>query len=422
MPREIFTTVKGMDDISSPDISIWQFVEDTARSLFESYGLREVRTPILEKTQLFVRSIGEGSAVVGKEMYTFIDQGGESLTLRPEATASVVRHYVSQGANQGVGRYYYIGPMFRRERPQKGRKRQFHQIGVEVIGALNPAVDAEVISMCSGLFSRLGVSDYRLELNSVGCKACRGAYETNLKGFLLREAHGLCEDCRSRIERNPLRVFDCKNEGCIQILKGAPFITDHLCNECLTHLDGVKRYLDSIGVSYITNPKIVRGLDYYTKTAFEFVSTRLGAQSAVAGGGRYDGLAKALGGDDVGGVGFSIGMERLIMLLDGDALLKERSPVVFFAVLGDKSLMNVMPLMNSLRNSGIECIWDYELRSLKAQMRLANKLGAKWVAIIGEDEIKEGVLMLKDMRHAAQEKIPLSDVVERLRNAALKDA
>ena len=331
-----FQAIKGMADIMPPDSRLWQKVEATARRVFENYGYDEIRTPIAEPTELFRRGVGETSSIVEKEMYTFEDQGGDSITLRPEGTASVVRAYVESGVStqDPIAGFYYIGPMFRRERPQKGRQRQFHQIGVELLGVGGPLADAEVIAMFGQFLSEVGAQSIELELNSLGCPACRPGFDTALLEYLHRHKASLCEDCIRRIERNPMRAFDCKNEGCKTLMEKAPILPDSWCQECITHFDAVKRELKLLKIGYVENPRIVRGLDYYMRTAFEFTTDKLGAQNAVAAGGRYDGLVKALGGPDVAGVGCALGIERLILLLKQHGAEAKTSPV-FFAMLGD---------------------------------------------------------------------------------------
>lgn len=412
MTRVKYTTVRGMDDILPDEVAIWRRIEEAAREIFESFGCSEIRTPIVEKTDLFIRSIGESTAVVEKEMYTFSDRDGESLSLRPEATASVVRAYIdTHGADDRLAKYYYMGPMFRRERPQKGRKRQFHQIGVEVIGASHPAVDAEVMNMCHILFSKLGITDYMLEINSIGCPVCRPAYHQKFLKFLRQRTDRLCEDCLRRIEKNPLRAFDCKVAECAQALADAPEIGGHLCGECNEHFDGVKHYLKLLGMPFRVNHRIVRGLDYYVRTAFEFTAVRLGAQNAISAGGRYDGLVKAMGGADLAGVGFSIGVERAVILLEalksaGDKAVEK----VFFALIGRSAIDKMIPMINMLRKDGVNCEWDYEMRSLKGQMRLANKLKAHTVVIIGDDELQRGEVVVKNMHTGVQAAVRIEDL------------
>lgn len=395
-----------------PDSVLWQWVESTARNVFGVYGYREIRTPIVEHTDLFRRGIGETSAVVEKEMYTFIDQGEKSLTLRPEGTASVVRAYIESGAHvaEPVARYYYMGPMFRRERPQKGRQRQFYQIGCELLGVSSPQSDAEVIAMVAHFFSDLGLQGIDLELNSIGCKACSPRYNKDLVDFLKDHEDVLCDDCRRRMTKNPMRTFDCKGESCRALMKAAPTMVDYWCDECRAHFDDVRRSLDLLEVKYEVNPKIVRGLDYYMRTAFEFTSGGLGAQNTVVGGGRYDGLVSDLGGPEVAGIGFALGMERLVILLKEQQDRKPVEDVVFFAVIGDNARDAVLPIMQTIRRDGVRVEWDYAAKSLKAQMRRAGRINAETVVIIGDDEIAKGVAIVKDMRKGSQQEVRIRDL------------
>ncbi|RMG60435.1 MAG: histidine--tRNA ligase, partial [Deltaproteobacteria bacterium] len=395
------STVRGMKDILPPESSLWVKLEERIRDHFFSRGYREIRTPILEKSELFVRSIGETTDIVEKEMYTFTDKSGESVTMRPEGTASVVRAFLN-GRNQFPDlpvRLFYLGPMFRHERPQKGRLRQFHQAGAEVLGSQSPLVDAEVLVTLWDLFESLGVRDVSLELNSLGCPECRPRYNEALLEFLSLTVDDLCADCRRRYERNPLRALDCKVPTCVEKTEKAPRILDYLCSECREHFERVRAALDSVGVPYAVNPRMVRGLDYYRRTTFEFLSGELGAQNAVAAGGRYDGLAEMLGSKSpVPGVGFAIGMERLILILSAEGWGGEEEKLPLFLALQEKSLVDVaFRLKRELEKQGLRCEIDYEGRSLKSQMRRANRLGAKFVVIFGEDEWGRGVVKVKNM-------------------------
>jgi histidyl-tRNA synthetase len=329
------TAVKGFKDMLPSETPVWQFVEETARRVFTRFGFSEIRVPVVEKTELFCRSIGDATDIVEKEMYTFCDKGGTSLTLRPEGTAGVMRALIEHKlyALDSISKLYYLGPMFRHERPQKGRYRQFHQIGAEVTGASDPIVDAQVLLMVSRLFQELGLHEPRLQVNSLGCPACRPSYREALVAFLAQRQDALCEDCRRRQTTNPLRALDCKVPGCIEATSGAPAMLDHLCSECSEHFDRVQDYLRSANVPYSINPRMVRGLDYYTRTTFELVTGQLGSQSAVAAGGRYDGLVAQLGGPAVPGIGFALGVERVALLL-GDRC-PVRTPDLFVAVAGD---------------------------------------------------------------------------------------
>jgi len=406
------TSVKGMEDILPPHSELWQSVEQASRSVFSAYGYKEIRTPIVEKTELFRRGVGETTSIVEKEMYSFVDRGDDSLTLRPEGTASVVRAYIESGSfvSEPIARYYYMGPMFRRERPQKGRQRQFHQIGCEIFGVASPLADAEVVAMTSHLFEEIGCEGLQLEVNSIGCPDCRPSFETALMNFLGKNEAALCDDCKRRMGRNPMRVLDCKNPACRELVERAPRLPDHWCLSCREHFGSVKRALDLVGVKYVLNDRIVRGLDYYMRTAFEFTTTRLGAQSAVAAGGRYDGLVKELGGPAVPGVGFALGMERLALLLEGQEGKSKPEDLVFFAVLGEAAQDAALPIIQTLRRDGVRVEWDYAERSLKSQMRRAAKVAAETVVIIGDEEVARGVAQVRDMRKAAQHEVRIQDL------------
>lgn len=405
-------SVKGMEDIMPPASRVWQNVEAAARRVFGLYGCREIRTPIVEKTALFRRGVGETTAIVEKEMYAFVDQGGDDLSLRPEGTASVVRAYIEAGAHvsEPIVRYYYMGPMFRRERPQKGRQRQFYQIGCEVIGVESPAADAEVMAMTAQFFSDIGVKGVELEINSIGCAKCRPEFNEKLLKFLHGCRSKLCDDCIRRIEKNPMRALDCKREECKEELKNAPLISKHLCADCAEHFGLVKKSLDLMGISYKQNDRIVRGLDYYMRTAFEFTTDKLGAQNAVAAGGRYNGLVKALGGPDVAGVGIAIGMERTILLMDDGPAKNTKEEIIFFAVIGERAKDAALPIIQTLRRDGVRVEWDYAEHSLKAQMRRAGKLEAKTVIILGDDEVSKGEVIIRDMRAQTQKGVKIKDL------------
>src|SRR5512137_2605352 len=346
--------IRGFNDILPDEIGKWQFVEKTAREVFEGFGFSEIRIPILERTELFSRGIGEATDIVEKEMYTFTDRSGNSLTLRPEATASMARAYLENQiySFDPVAKLYCIGPMFRYERPQKGRYRQFYQIDAEVFGVENPMVDAEVIVMLIHFLKRVGLEKLELQINSLGDRDCRPRYREELKKFLTKKSFQLCEDCQRRLQTNPLRIFDCKVEDCKQTILGAPQVTDYLCASYVNHFEGVKEYLSMAGLTYVLNPRMVRGLDYYTRTAFEVVSYDLGSQNAVTGGGRYDNLFQEIGGLDVPGIGFAVGMERLISLLpEGKGFVK--TPHLFIAALGQESQEQAYRLLTEMHLQGI---------------------------------------------------------------------
>jgi histidyl-tRNA synthetase len=407
--------VRGTYDVLPGDIEIWHAVESRIRNIFHSYGFQEIRTPIFEATELFVRGVGEETDVVSKEMYTFVDRDGASLSLRPEGTASVVRAYIEhQLQNEArMMKLYYIGPMFRRERPQKGRYRQHVQAGAEVVSSTdNPAIEAEVIEMLLFFFGDVGLKDLELMVNSIGHPGCRGPFLEILKKEIASRASRLCEDCQRRGEKNPLRVFDCKVPSCQPVIAELPTITEHLCEECREHFAKFQSYLKARDVSYRVNPRLVRGFDYYLRTAFEITSGSLGAQNTVAGGGRYDGLFTDLGGQPSCGFGFGMGMERLILSIpDPQALVPDYSPEYFLAPLGGAAFDHAMLLARRLRARGKRVYLDFDGRSLKSQMRLADKLKAKSVVIIGDEELKSGTLVLRDMATKEQRNVREEDLV-----------
>ena len=407
--------VKGTRDLLPPSTAVWNRVEAAAREVFRRYNYHEIRTPILEETQLFARGVGEETDIVTKEMYTFEDRDGSSLTLRPEATASVMRAYIEHRLDQrpGVQKLYYMGPMFRRERPQKGRYRQFFQIGAEAIGSESPAVDAEVIEMVLDVLRDAGLPDAILLLNSVGCPVCRPLYVQALREALKPVAAGLCPDCQRRAETNPLRVLDCKVEADQPVIDKLPSILDYLCEVCAPHFAAVRRYLDDRGIGYEVRPRLVRGLDYYMRTTFEVVHGALGAQNSVLGGGRYDGLAESLGSKvHAPGIGFSIGEDRLVMSVEGDQPAAALDLVV--APLGDAATRHAVVIARDLRSSGhsVEVVEG----KLKRAMELANKFGAKFTLIVGDNEIAEGRYALKNMTTGEQEKLTRDEIAARLAN------
>lgn len=408
--------IRGFNDILPDEIGKWQFVEKTVREVFEGFGFDEIRIPILEKTELFTRGIGEATDIVEKEMYTFTDKGGGSLTLRPEATASMARAYLEHKLYtfDPVAKLYCIGPMFRYERPQKGRYRQFYQIDAEVFGVANPVVDAEVILMLIHFLRQVGLEKLELQINSLGCRDCRPKYREELKAFLSKKSFQLCGDCQRRLQTNPLRIFDCKVQTCQEAIVDAPKVSDFICEECNQHFNQVKAYLSLAGLEYVLNPKMVRGLDYYTRTAFEVVSYDLGAQNAVTGGGRYDNLFQEIGGLDIPGIGFAIGMERLISLLPKDKGLK-RPLNLFIAIQGKDGKQDAFRIAHQLHLERIRVEFDYEEKSLKSQMRRADKLGALYVLILGEEELKKGRAVLRNMANQSQEEIPLENLVHILK-------
>ncbi|MBW1859496.1 MAG: histidine--tRNA ligase [Deltaproteobacteria bacterium] len=405
--------VRGFKDILPADTALWQHVEGVVRELLEDFGFAELRIPVLEQTELFARSIGAGTDIVEKEMYTFTDRGGASLSLRPEATASVVRAYVEHRmyAKDPVCKLYTIGPMFRRERPQRGRYRQFHQINAEIFGLHDPRTDAELILLLMTFFGRLELGSVALHINSLGCPECRPRFKDALKLFLAGRPEEFCSDCLRRKDENPLRLFDCKVPDCKEAMQEAPSILDDLCEACSTHFDDVKRSLDRFQIPYQINNRLVRGLDYYTRTTFEVLGESLGAQDAVAGGGRYDGLVKALGGPNEPGVGFAVGVDRLMELLAGRAQDFEKRPHIFVAAIGETAQDMAFEWVQGLRLQGVRTEMDFENRSLKSQMRRADKLGASYVVIVGDRELDEGVAIFRDMATKEQEQVVLQEVV-----------
>jgi histidyl-tRNA synthetase len=406
--------IKGFKDILPPETKRWRMLEESAREILEGFGCSEIRVPILEKAELFSRSIGEETDIVGKEMYSFEDRSGDVVTMRPEATASIVRAYIEHKmyAADPIAKLYSIGPMFRHERPAKGRFRQFHQINVEVFGISHPMIDAEVMTILMHYLSIVGITGYTLQINSLGCPRCRLPYKESLRAFLSDHLPRLCEDCRRRTEQNPLRTFDCKVQGCQDIMSKAPIVSDYLCTECTEHFAAVRSYLDDLEIAYELNPRMVRGLDYYTKTAFEVVAGGLGAQNTVGAGGRYDHLVAELGGPDIPGIGFAIGMERLLLILPHEPL--PRGPLLFIAALGEGLQREAFSLSYKLNRAGVRTMIDYEGRSLKAQMRRADKFGARYVLIIGEDEQRTGKAILRDMQEGKQEEIPIPSIFEEM--------
>ena len=411
-------SVRGFNDILPDAITTWQAVEATARDVFELYGYAEIRTPVLEKVELFSRSVGEDTDIVQKEMYIIANEREGNMALRPEGTASIVRAYIEHGlatTRPTPEKLYYILPMFRHERPQAGRFRQFHQIGAEALGVDSPAIDAEICAMVCELLKKLNVSGIEVQLNSVGCKQCRPAYREKLKAYLQGAYAQLCQDCQTRFDRNPMRILDCKNEACQAVVAVAPVMLDHYCQDCHTHFTELQEYLGILGVDFQINPRMVRGLDYYVRTAFEFVSSALGAQSAVLGGGRYDGLSEDIGGPPLPGVGFAMGIERLIALLP-QRPLAARLADVFIAVLGAAARKPAVSLQKDLRQAGIRTELEYQEKSLKSQMKKAGKLRVAYVVMIGADELQKRTVVLRNMAESSQQEVALTDIVSTLVN------
>jgi histidyl-tRNA synthetase len=409
--------IKGTRDIVSPEVEKWQFAERTMRSVCSLYGYEEIRTPLFEATELFARGIGETTDIVTKQMYTFLDGGGQSVTLRPEGTAPVVRAFVEMGLDNepSITKWYYIGQMFRFERPQKGRFRQFSQWGIEALGTEHPAVDAEVMEVLVRFLEMVGIRKFELQLNSVGCKVCRPRYVAALREILLPQKERMCEDCRERIDRNPLRVLDCKIEADQPMIDALPGMEEYLCEECKIHFAAVQRFLKSSAIPFVKNKRLVRGLDYYTKTTFEVIVEGLGAQNSVAGGGRYDGLVEELGGKPVKAIGFALGIDRLIFALPETST--EASGINAFLVALSEEAFDFAyeKVQLPLRRAGISCELDYQRRSLKAAMRQADKRKVPWVILVGEEEMKEGKITVKDMKTGSQERLSLEEVIEKIR-------
>lgn len=412
-------SIRGFNDILPQESPKWYFIERTAREVFETYGFREIRMPILERTALFARSIGETTDIVEKEMYSFVDRGGEQVTLRPEATASVVRAFIQHKlySSSGMLKLYYMGPMFRHERPQAGRYRQFYQIGAEAFGIPAPSLDVEIISMLIEFFEKIGPINLDLQLNSLGCLDCRPPFKESLVDYLSTGQGKLCTDCQKRLSQNPLRVLDCKNVACQEWTTRAPSLIDFLCGPCKGHFQEVQGLLGSLKIPYQINTRLVRGLDYYTRTTFEIIAPGLGAQNAVAGGGRYDGLVEELGGPPTPAIGFAMGVERLTSLLeDSDRSFKPLTPQIFIAALGEEAEREAFHILYNLRKEGIRAEKDYDNPSLKSQLRKANRSGAPWVIILGEEELKTGKAIIKDMLTGQQTQVNLSEVVTWLKD------
>ena len=406
--------IKGVKDILPADMPAWLHLEGTARRLFEDYGFSEIRVPVFEYTELFARSIGASTDIVEKEMYTFEDRDGRKITLRPEGTAGVVRAFVEHKlyVDSQLVKLYYLGPMFRHERPQKGRYRQFYQIGVEALGTDHPHVDIEVLAMLHALFERLGITGLTLQVNSLGDAACRGGYREALKKYLSGKLSTLCGDCQRRYETNPLRVLDCKVDADKFI--DSPVMLDHLCGPCKLHFETVETGLNKLGIPFEVNPRLVRGLDYYTRTTFELVMGHMGAQNTVAAGGRYDGLVHEIGGPATPGIGFALGVERAISLMD-TASLQALKPALFIAALGPQAVELALPLIHGLKSSGIRVDTDYAGSSLKSQMKKADKSGAAYTLILGEQELQSQTVVLRNMQTKEQVSLPFSTIVEELK-------
>lgn len=405
---------KGTKDVLPDKSCKWQYIEETARDVARVYHLREVRTPTFEHTELFARGVGETTDVVNKEMYTFEDKGGRSITLKPEGTSGVARLFIENGlaSTPMPVKTYYLTPAFRYERPQAGRLREFHQFGIEVFGSASPQTDAEVIFAASTFLNKLHIDRTQLQINSIGCRVCRSEYNKALKEYFAPHLSEMCETCRSRYNKNPLRMLDCKEENCKKIGAGAPKILDYLCDDCRSHFEKVKSLLSAQGLEYVVNPEIVRGLDYYTKTVFEFVSTDIGAQGTVCGGGRYDGLIEQLGGSPTPAIGFAAGIERLMLLMEntGVPFPEEQKPILYLAGMDDKTRAKAFSLATELRAKGLCVEIDHMERSLKAQFKYADKTGARNVAVIGENELLTGEVTVKRMSDGVQKTVKTEDL------------
>lgn len=405
--------IKGTEDVLPKDSYRWQFVEDVMRKESASYGFKEIRTPVFKHTELFARGVGQTTDVVQKEMYTFDTKGGESVTLRPEGTAGAARAVLEHGlVNDSLPiKASYFVSCYRYEKPQAGRLREFHQFGLECYGTQSPVADAELICAAQSIFDRLDIKQLRLEINSIGCPTCRAEYHKALKEYFYGYKDELCETCNSRLEKNPMRILDCKSPVCSKIAQGAPKITDYLCDECKEHFASVQKYLDAAGVEYTVNPTIVRGLDYYTKTVFEFVTDFIGAQGTVCGGGRYDGLIEELGGKHLPSLGFAMGIERLLMLMDkqGIEIPKPSTCDLYVAVMGESASLKSFEIIKAVRSCGLIAETDVVGRGLRAQMKYADKIGAKFSMVLGDNEIEQGKAVIKNMSSGEQTEIVLDN-------------
>lgn len=417
--------IKGTKDVLPKDVHKNQYIEATALDIAEKFGYKEIRTPVFEHTELFQRGVGDTTDVVQKEMYTFDDKGGRSITLRPEGTAGAVRSYLENGlCNEALPqKVCYIGPFFRYEKPQAGRLREFHQFGVECFGTASPLADAELIALGKSIFDTLEVKDISLEINSIGCPTCRAEYHKALKEYFSARKDELCDTCRDRLDRNPMRILDCKSPVCSEIAKDAPVVTDYLCEECKEHFEKVQQYLKAMNIDYTINPKIVRGLDYYTKTVFEFISNSIGAQGTVLGGGRYDGLVDELGGQKTPSLGFAMGLERIMLLMEAqNAPFPDANvPDLFVVALGDKATLKAVEIVKDMRAEGFGALMDLNQRSVRAQMKYADKLGAKFNIVIGDNEVETGVAKLKNMASGEETEIALDTFVSGFYNISLAE-
>lgn len=411
---------RGTKDILPSEVYKWHYVEKLFRDICEQFGYKEIRTPVFEHTELFKRGVGETTDIVQKEMYSFEDNGGRDITLKPEGTAPVVRSFIEHKlyADAQPTKLYYITPCFRYERPQAGRLRAFHQFGIEVFGTTSPSVDAEVIGVAMAFYQKLGITNLELRINSIGCPECRKKYNEILKAYLQEKLPNLCNTCKDRYERNPMRIIDCKVESCKTQLTDVPLMLDYLCDECKEDFESLKEHLALMNINYQVDPGIVRGLDYYTKTAFEIVSNEIGAQGTVCGGGRYDGLIQQLGGPATPGVGFGMGIERLLLTLENNHIdiPKPKGLDIFIATIGERGVKEAVKLLHSLRIAGIIADKDHMNRSLKAQFKYADKVNARYTIVIGDDEIDKDIVLLKNMETGEQTEVILSEIIKELKD------
>ncbi len=411
----ITKAIKGTKDVLPSESYKNQYIEATCLSVAEAFGYKEMRTPVFEHTELFQRGVGDTTDVVQKEMYTFDDKGGRSITLRPEGTAGAARAFLENGlSNEALPqKICYLTSCYRYEKPQAGRLREFHQFGIECFGATSPLADAEMIMLAGQVFNELGVKDLHLELNSIGCPECRAEYHKALKEYFSQYTDELCDTCNDRLERNPMRILDCKSPVCTKIAEDAPVVLDYLCDECREHFEKVKAYLTAAGIEYVINPQIVRGLDYYTKTVFEYVSDAIGSQGTVCGGGRYDGLLEELGGQHTPSLGFAMGLERLQLVMEaqGCDFPEPSKPDLFIVAMGEKATLKAVEIAKDMRDEGFSVVYDLNGRSLRAQMKYADKLGAKFNVVIGDNEVENKVVSLKDMATGESSEINLDTFV-----------
>ena len=421
----ITKAIKGTKDVLPKDVHKNQYIEATALDIASKFGYKEIRTPVFEHTELFQRGVGDTTDVVQKEMYTFDDKGGRSITLRPEVTAGAVRSYLENGlCNEALPqKVCYLTSCYRYEKPQAGRLREFHQFGVECFGSASPLADAEIIALAKSLFDTLGVQDLSLEINSIGCPTCRAEYHKALKEFFSSRKDELCDTCKSRLDRNPMRILDCKSPICHEIAEGAPVVIDYLCDECKEHFENVQKYLKAQNIEYTINPQIVRGLDYYTKTVFEFVSNSIGAQGTVCGGGRYDGLVEELGGQHTPSLGFAMGIERLMLLMEaqGCEFPEAEKPDLFIVALGEKATLKAVEIAKDMREEGFSALLDLNQRSVRAQMKYADKLGAKFNVVIGDNEVEAKTAKLKNMQTGEETEINLDTFVNGFYSISLNE-